>query len=238
MTSLVSYELEDGIATLTMDDGKANVMSVAMLQSLNAALDRALADKAVVILAGRPGMFSGGFDLSVFKTGKPEDQLKMLEAGALLAERLLSFPLPVVAASTGHAIAMGVFVLLCADVRLGVDEGARFQANEVQIGMTLPYFAIEVCRQRLNPANLHLTTVTSLPYTPEMAKQAGFLDEIAPAATLMAQARASALRLKSLNAAAFTATKLRLRHDALKAMRAAVVEDIAGWAKQFGIAAE
>ena len=238
MTSLVAYGLNDGIATLTMDDGKANVMSHAMLQSLNAALDQALADKAVVVLAGRTGMFSGGFDLSVFKTGKPEEQLKMLEAGALLAERLLSFPLPVVAACTGHAIAMGVFVLLCADVRVGVDEGARFQANEVQIGMTLPYFAIEVCRQRLNPANLHLTTVTAMPYSPQAALAAGFLDEIVPVASLMTQANTAALRLKSLNPAAFAATKLRLRHDALQAMRAAVVDDIAGWARQFGLAPE
>jgi enoyl-CoA hydratase len=234
MKPLVGYELKDGIAFLTMDDGKANVMSYAMLHALDAALDRALADKAVVLLAGREGMFSGGFDLSVFKVGKPEDQLKMLEAGALLAERLLSFPLPVVVACTGHAVAMGVFLLLCADVRVGVDQGARFQANEVQIGMTLPYFATEVCRQRLTPAHFNLTGITAMPYTPQTALAAGFLDEIAPAAALMAQAHSAAVRLKSLNAEAFAATKLRLRHNTLKAMRTAITDDMAGWTARFG----
>src|SRR5215212_5979254 len=109
-----------------MDDGKANVMSLPMLQALNGALDRAQADSATVVLTGRSGMFSGGFDLAVFKTD-PQALLAMLEAGARMAERVLSFPLPVVAACTGHAIAMGAFLLLSADVRIGVDVGARIQ---------------------------------------------------------------------------------------------------------------
>jgi enoyl-CoA hydratase len=120
-----------------MDDGNANVMSVQMLQALNAALDRAQTDKAVVVLTGRQGMFSGGFDLAVFK-GDPDEQLRMLQAGALLTEGLLSFALPVLAACTGHAIAIGAFLALSTDVRIGVDQGARIQVNEVQIGLTLP----------------------------------------------------------------------------------------------------
>ncbi|MEI2623290.1 MAG: enoyl-CoA hydratase-related protein [Giesbergeria sp.] len=71
MTDLVSYAFADGVATLTMDDGKANAMGPAMQAALNAALDRAEADKAIVVLTGRPGVFSGGFDLSVFKAGDP-----------------------------------------------------------------------------------------------------------------------------------------------------------------------
>ncbi|CAM5797422.1 crotonase/enoyl-CoA hydratase family protein [Rhizobacter fulvus] len=229
---LVGYEFSDGIATLTMDDGKANAMSVAMLQALNDALDRAQADGAAVLLTGRAGMFSGGFDLAVFKRG-PDELFRMLEAGARMTERLLSFPKPVVAACSGHAVAMGLFLLLSTDVRIGVDGGARLQANEVQIGLTLPHFAIEVCRQRLAPAHLHLVAATAAPYTPEQALAAGMLDELVPAASLAAVARERTAKLLMLNAEAFTATKLRLRADSLTALRAAIDADLADWSQRF-----
>src|SRR5690606_22123234 len=121
MSDLVSYAFADGVATLTMDDGKANAMGPAMQAALNAALDRAEADKAIVVLTGRPGMFSGGFDLSVFKAGDPKVTFQMLTGGAQLAQRLLSYPHPVIAACSGHAVAMGLFLLLCADVRIGLN---------------------------------------------------------------------------------------------------------------------
>jgi enoyl-CoA hydratase len=229
---LVSYEFSDGIATLTMDDGEANAMSVAMLQALNDALDRAQSDGAAVLLTGRAGMFSGGFDLAVFKRG-PDELFRMLEAGARMTERLLSFPKPVVAACSGHAVAMGLFLLLSTDVRIGVDGGARLQANEVQIGLTLPHFAIEVCRQRLAPAHLHLVAATAAPYTPEQALAAGMLDELVPAASLAAVARERTAKLLMLNAEAFTATKLRLRADSLTALRAAIDADLADWSQRF-----
>jgi enoyl-CoA hydratase len=232
MNTLITYELSDGIATLTMDDGKANVMSLAMLQALNAALDRAQADQAAVLLTGRAGMFSGGFDLAVFKR-TPEEQFRMLEAGALMTQRLLSFPLPLVMACSGHAIAMGAFLLLCADARIGVDQGARIQINEVQIGLTLPRFAIEVSRQRLAPAHFNLAAGTAEPYAPQQAVVAGFLDEIVPADTLAVVARERAGRLLKLHAEAFAATKLRLRHGALEALREAIREDLVDWAARF-----
>ena len=232
MDGLLAYALDDGLATLTMDDGKANVMSLRMLRALGAALDRAEGEAAAVLLCGRPGMFSGGFDLAVFK-GEPEAQLQMLEAGARITERLLSFPRPVVAVCTGHAIAMGAFVLLSTDVRIGVDQGARIQINEVQIGLTLPHFAIEVSRQRLAPAHFNIAAGTAEPYTPQQAVVAGFLDEVVPAGQLAAVARERARKLMTLNAGAFTATKARMRNAALEALRRAIDTDVAEWTARF-----
>jgi len=227
--SLTRYQLQDSIATVTMDDGKANVMSVAMLGEINAALDRAEADRAVVVvLRGRPGMFSGGFDLSVFKR-EPAEQLAMLTAGARLSERLLAFPHPVLAVCTGHAIAMGVFVLLSADVRLGAEGAFRIQANEVQIGMTLPRFALEACRQRLTPTHYNLAAGTALPYTPSEAVAAGFLDALAPPEALDEAAQQHATRLAGLSREAFSATRVRLRAQTLTAMAAAIDADVADW---------
>ncbi len=233
MDTLLNYELNAGVATLTMDDGKANVMSVRMLDALNTALDRAEADKAIVVLTGRAGMFSGGFDLSVFKKGDSAETLKMLAAGARLSHRLLSHPQPIVVACSGHAVAMGFFVLLCADVRIGLKQGAVFQANEVAIGMTLPYFAIEVCKQRLAPAHLTQTGITAQAYGGDAALAAGILDEAVAPETMASAVQAQVARLQKLTPAAFTATKLRLRHAALQALSQGIDQDIADWGQRF-----
>ena len=232
MGSPLTYALEDGIATIALDDGKANVMSVAMLRALDAALDRAAADKAVVVLRGRTGMFSAGFDLAVFKRD-PQELFEMLRAGAAITERLLSFPYPVVAVCTGHAIAMGAFLLLSADLRIGASVDAKIQVNEVQIGLTLPHFAIEVCRQRLSPAHFNLAAITATPYNPHQAVVAGFLDEVVPAESLAAVLKSRTDHLRKLDAESFTATKLRLRGPALTLLRDAIKRDVEGWSQRF-----
>src|SRR2546428_11118219 len=122
MSGLVNYECSGAISVITMDDGKANVMSVQMLRDLNAALDHAEADKSVVVLTGREGVFSAGFDLGVFKQGQVL-LFDMLKAGAETAERLLSFPAPVVVACGGHAIPIGAVLILAADVPIRITEG-------------------------------------------------------------------------------------------------------------------
>ena len=116
MSGLVTYELRDSIATIVMDDGKVNALSLEMLGAVNGALDRAVSDAAVVVLTGREGIFSAGFDLKVLRGGGA-DAGAMLLGGFELAVRLLAFPTPVVVACTGHAVAMGVFLLLSGDYR-------------------------------------------------------------------------------------------------------------------------
>jgi enoyl-CoA hydratase len=225
----LSYRRDDAVSIITLDDGKMNVMSVAMLQALNAALDRAEADGTVVLLTGREGVFSAGFDLAVFKREKAE-QIAMLTAGAKITERLLSFPAPVVIACSGHAIAMGVFLLLSADVRLGIAGGAfKICANEVQIGMTLPRFAVEICRQRLTPANFNRAATIAEAYDPQQAADAGFLDFVVPEAELLPAAASKAVALSLLVRGAHTATKLRTRENTLKALRAAIEADVEDW---------
>ncbi|AOW14983.1 hypothetical protein LPB72_13060 [Hydrogenophaga crassostreae] len=230
MTDLVSYAFADGVATLTMDDGKANAMGPAMQAALNAAFDRAEADKATVVLTGRPGVFSGGFDLGVFKAGDPKLTFQMLTGGAQLAQRVLSYPHPVIAACSGHAVAMGLFLLQCADVRIGLEEGsgAMLQANEIQIGMTLPYFALETCRERVSTPHLHLVGTASA-YAGEAAVVAGLLDEAVAPDAMAAAVQAHVARLKKAHPASFTATKQRLRANVLAAMPGAIEKDIVDW---------
>jgi len=236
MSGLLTYELGDGVATITVDDGKVNALSPAMLGEIGTALDRADADGAVVLLTGRPGMFSAGFDLRVLGAGGA-GAAEMLRAGFELSYRLLSFPAPVVIACSGHALAMAVFLVLSGDYRLGADGAFRIGANEVAIGLTMPRAAIEVCRQRLAPAHFHRAVNNAEIYTPAAAVAAGFLDEVVAPEDLAARARERALALGALDRAAHRATKLRARHGALEALRAAIGTDDAEVRALMGVTA-
>lgn len=225
MTNRVTYELVDSIATITMDDGKVNSLSGAMLAEINAALDQAEADGSVVLLTGRAGVFTAGFDLAVLRDGGP-DAVAMLRGGMDLAHRVLSFPAPVVAACSGHAIAMGAFLLLSADYRIGMTGSShKITANEVAIGLTLPRAAVEICRQRLAPAHFQRALNLAELYTPDAAVDAGFLDTVVPEHQLLEAAVATAKLMSGLDRAAHAATKLRTRGLALVALRDAIESD-------------
>ena len=224
MNSIVRCALEDGSAIITMDDGKRNALSPQMFSELNSALDEAQGKRAGVVLTGREGVFSAGFDLRVLTAGGA-DAAAMIRAGFELGERLLSFPTPVVIACTGHAIAMGSFLLLSGDHRIGAAGPYKIQANEVAIGITMPLFGVEICRQRLAPAHFNRAVINAESYTPEEAVAAGFLDRTVPAEDLAAEARRTMAAFGKLNPEAHAATKLRARAQALRAIRAAIEAD-------------
>jgi enoyl-CoA hydratase len=230
---LATYERDNdaggdaAVGVITMDDGKVNVLSLAMLADINTALDQAEADGTVVVLAGRPGIFSAGFDLKVIRAAGP-DTVAMLEAGFRLAERLLGFPTPVVIACPGHAVAMASFLLLSGDYRIGTAGDFRITANEVAIGMTMPRAAVEICRQRLTPAAFNRAVLLAETFGPDAALAAGWLDRVVEPAELMSTARAVAGQLAKLDLRAHAASKPRVRGDALAAIRAGREADLAG----------
>ncbi len=207
-----SYAFDDGIATITIDDGKVNALSPAMSRAIVEALDRAEQDEAVVVLTGRDRTLSAGFDLRVPGEEWPE----MLKAGARLFERMLTFPRPTVAACNGNAIAAGALLLLSADVRIGAEEG-KVGLNEVAIGLTLPWFAIALARHRLTRPGYDRAVVTGAVVPPAEAVELGFLDRVA--ADPLAAAQAAAAELKGIDQAAHHATKLRVREDMLAALK-------------------
>ncbi|MFZ0251064.1 MAG: crotonase/enoyl-CoA hydratase family protein [Acidimicrobiales bacterium] len=221
MTNPVAYSRTDLVSTITMDDGKVNVFSIPMLQELHRAFDRAEQDGTVVVLQGRPGCFSAGFDLKTLG-GPPQGALALLRSGASLAGRVLAFPAPVVVACTGHAFPAGAFLLMAADVRLGADGAFRLGLNEVRIGLTLPWFAIVLARHRLTHA-----TVTGEMFDPQTAREAGLLDAVVPAAELSDRAQSAARDLSSIDRSAHAATKRRVRKIVLGELQRAVEGELA-----------
>jgi enoyl-CoA hydratase len=223
--SLVTYASDDVISTITMDDGKVNVLSIAMLRALHQAFDRAEDDGTVVVLTGRPGCFSAGFDLGVLRD-EPEHVAELLRLGATMAERILSFPAPVVVACTGHALPAGAFLLMSADTRIGADGPFKLGLNEVRIGLTLPWFAVALARHRLTPAAFDRAAVTGTLLDPGAALEAGLLDSVVAPAALAGTAHAAAEDLTGVDRAAHGATKLRVRQQVLTELRQAITTEL------------
>ena len=224
MTDLVSYELEDGIATLTLANGKVNAISPEVIAAFHAALDRSEADRAIVILTGTPGMLSGGYDLKVMTSG-PQEAIALVAAGSGLARRMLAHPLPIIVACTGHAVAKGAFLLLSADYRVGVDGPFRIGLNEVQIGMTMHHVGIELARDRLRRSYFNRSVINAEMFSPTEAMAAGFLDAVVAADELVPAALAMAEQMKKLNPVAHANTKVKARRALLETLDAAIEED-------------
>lgn len=224
MKNVVKYEQLDGIARITFDDGKANAVGPAFLEAINAALDRAEKENATaVILQGREGMFSGGFDLGEFQKG-PEATVAMVSGGFRLLVRLYSFPIPVVAACTGHGIALGAFILMASDYRIGTRGSFKFSLPETAIGMELPQILQALARARIATLHFDRVALMSEVYDPDTAVQAGFIDEIADASDLQSRCLEVATRLAQLPAGQYTTNKLALRAATLQTMRESIEE--------------
>ncbi len=225
-TARITYVSGESFASVTMDDGKVNVISLAMQAEIHSALDRAQSDGQVVLLTGRAGVFSAGFDLDTIRGGG-QPAADMVHGGFELAARILAFPRPVVITCTGHAVAMGLFLVLSGDYRVGVDGQYRLTANEVAIGLTMPRAAVEILRQRLTPAAFNRAVTVAAPFSPEGAVEAGIFDEMATPAELEKRAEAVAISCANLDRQAHTASKLRSRRETLEALRAAIEADLA-----------
>ncbi|TWC28610.1 enoyl-CoA hydratase [Pseudomonas sp. SJZ079] len=224
MSDLISYQLDDGIATLTLSNGKVNAISPDVIAAFNAALDRAEQDKAIVIITGQPGILSGGYDLKVMTSG-PQNAVNLVAAGSTLARRMLAHPFPIIVACSGHAVAKGAFILLSADYRIGVEGPFSIGLNEVQIGMTMHHVGIELARDRLRKSAFHRSVINGEMFDPQSAVDAGFLDKVVPAEQLLTSAQAVAQQMKKINMTAHKNTKLKVRKALLETLDKAIELD-------------
>ena len=179
--SPISLRKEGSISIITIDDGKANVFGLPMTTALSEALDEVDKKEGAVVIEGRDGIYSGGFDLNVINAGDRDAGRKMTLGGIKVALQAMDFPRPIVAAVTGHAIAMGAIFNCGLDWRVGAKGNFKHGLNEIKDGMALPLFAIELARYRINPMKFHDAAMRSTMYSPEEAIEVGFLDEVVDA---------------------------------------------------------
>ena len=207
----ITLEKEGSISIITVDDGKANAFNVAMTSALSDALDEVDVKTGAVIIRGREGIYSGGYDLNVIKQQDPKATRAMTLGGVNVALKVFDFPRPVIAAVTGHAIAMGAIFNMGIDWRIGARGPFKHGLNEIRAGLVLPAFAIELPRFRLNPMMFQEAAFQSVLYNPEDAIIAGFLDAVAEPGELLDAAMERATDLATLPNPAYGVSKKRDR---------------------------
>lgn len=210
MSALAKVEIEDAIATITLDDGKANALGFTMMEHINTALDEAEAGADVIVITGRPGVMTAGFDLNVMRN-EPDRVMDLVTQGGQMLVRIFASPKPVLLASPGHGIAAGALLMLSGDYRISVAGDFKYGLNESAIGMVLPPFGIDLARFKLNQQYLDMAAVGADLYDPDMAREIGYTDEVVSADAFSARVREKAEYFKSLDGKAYAGNKRHIR---------------------------
>ncbi len=218
----MTINITDDIATITLDDGKANAIDWDWMAAFMMLLDQAESEAKALVITGRKGVFSGGFNLKKLPRASKEELSQLLDDASEMLCRIYESKLPIIAACSGHAIAMGSFFLCACDTRIGIKGDYKFGANETLNNMNLPVFAVELPRDRLNPHYMTRSLIQSEIYGVEDAIKAGYLDMAVEENKLMKTANGLAQKLAQLPARAYGANKKFVRGRTLKYIRDAI----------------
>ena len=149
--SSVTSSISDGVMLVRIDRPPANAMNVELLAEICDAFERAAADiPRALVLAGADRVFSAGADLKAVPGYGPEDQQRMVTRINEMAIAAYGLRCPVIGAITGHAIAGGMVLALCADYRIASSDG-RYGLTEVKVAVPYPQAAIGIVRAELSP---------------------------------------------------------------------------------------
>ncbi len=204
---IATFKKEDDISIITLDDGKANVFSPEMSNQLNACLDRVDTESGCLIITGREGMFSAGLDLKVIQSGDVDRIVEMSSSAFKLLARIFSFPRPVIAACSGHGIALGTFLICCCDYRIGIKGDYMLGANEMRTNMVIPTPILELIKFRVNDSHKYRAVLGAEMYNFNQAQEAGLIDDVVEIDNLMTAARDKAKDLATMGHPSYSMTK-------------------------------
>ena len=222
MEKLATLESKDDVSIITIDDGKANVFSKNMIDAFNECLDNVPTDKGSLIITGREGMFSAGFDLKVISSGDIEKIRDMTLNGFKLLARIFSFPRPVLAACSGHGIALGTFLLCCCDYRIGIKGEYMVGANEMRTNMVIPTPILELIKFRVTQSYKYRAVLGGEMFALEDATKTGIIDEITESNNLMNTAMEKAKDLSTMGNPSYSLTKELFIAEPLKKINDAI----------------
>ena len=226
MTDQIATLTSDGdVSIITLNDGKANVFSPEMSKAVSSLLDQVPEDKGSLVITGRPGIFSAGFDLKIISSGDSDAVASMVKAGFTLLARIYNFPRPVIAACSGHGVALGAFLLCCADYRIGAKGQFIVQANETRNNMSIPTPILEISKSRIAKTHWYRAILNAEAYPVENAIEPGYLDEVTDAENLMNRAMEVANDLATLGHPHYKITKDLDQKETLKRIRDAIGEN-------------
>ena len=231
--SIATLSKENDISIIKLDDGKANAFSYDMLSQVNDLLKKVPRDSGALVITGREGLFSGGFDLKTLATGDMEKITKMVQLGYRLLLELFSFDRPIVAAVSGHSIALGLFVTCSADYRIAIDGKYVCQANEVRNNMDIPTQIMEIIRARVNKKYFYSAVYHSDAYSVQDSIEVGYIDEVVSEDQFMKRVMEKAKELATLPHPFYANTKKTAQDDVIQKIADAIdkYENLAGLKK-------
>jgi len=230
---IATLSKENDISIIKLDDGKANAFSYDMLSQVNELLKKVPRDSGALVITGREGLFSGGFDLKTLATGDIEKITKMVQLGYRLLLELFSFDRPIVAAVSGHSIALGLFVTCSADYRIAIDGKYVCQANEVRNNMDIPTQILEIIRARVNKKYFYSAVYHSDAYSVQDSIEVGYIDEVVSEDQFMKRVMEKAKELATLPHPFYANTKKTAQDDVRQKIADAIdkYENLAGLKK-------
>jgi len=213
---------DENVSIITLDDGKVNVFSPSMIEEVSNLLDQVPTDKGSLLIVGREGIFSAGFDLKVLMSGDAEKAVGMLRSGFEMLSRIFSFPRPVVAACSGHAIALGAFLLCSCDYRVGTKGKFQIGANEVRNNMIVPTPILELAKFKLAKNHKQRALLNGEMYLIEDAVAPGYLDEVVEPDKLIEAATIKAKDLATLGHPFYHQTKQLDQEEVIKKINSGI----------------
>ena len=213
---------DENVSIITLDDGKVNVFSPTMIDEVSNLLDQVPTDKGSLLIVGREGIFSAGFDLKVLMSGDAEKAVGMLRSGFEMLSRIFSFPRPVVAACSGHAIALGAFLLCSCDYRVGTKGKFQIGANEVRNNMIVPTPILELAKFKLAKNHKQRALLNGEMYLIEDAVAPGYLDEVVEPNKLIETATIKAKDLATLGHPFYHQTKQLDQEEVIKKINSGI----------------
>jgi enoyl-CoA hydratase len=227
----VTLREDDGLAVLTVDRAPANAMNVALLRDVLEAIGLVAGDvPRALVVAGRDGFFSAGADLKAVPSYGPDDQREMVQSINAMALGAYELPCPVVGAITGHAIAGGLVLALCTDIRVASSAG-RYGLTEVKVGVPYPQAAIGVVAAELPPHAARVLALGNELIDAAECRRLGVFDEVVEPDEVISRARAIAAGLAAFPTDVYSRTKRDLRGETIARLRTAAAEDplLASW---------
>jgi enoyl-CoA hydratase len=216
---------DNGVATVMADRPPANAMDVTLLGDLIAAIEEIAADlPSAVVLAGRPGFFSAGADLKAVPGYGPDEQRAMVDGINRMALDVYALACPVVGAITGHAIAGGLVLAVCTDLRVASSEG-KYGLTEVKVGVPYPQAAIGVVQAELSPQAVRKLAFGNELHDARTCLDLGVFDELIEPDAVLPRAQAIAGELALLPADGYARTKNDLRGATIDRLREAAAAD-------------
>lgn len=208
--SPITITKDGSAAHLSVDDGRGNALSTAMMESILKALDD-VKDANAVLVTGRAKVFCGGLDLAEVVPKDLPQLLTFLELFHNTFRALLALERPVIMAANGSAVAGGAILLCCGDVRLGARDSGLTGVNEARLGLPFPVSALEAVRCALAGPQAHEALLEGRLYAKEDAQRMGFYHALFPTEELLPKAQERLRDLATLPHQATASTKRALR---------------------------